>query len=132
MQRFSRSFPKSLPLFQAHRSTVTSPCISTASSNFHEVEASLRRLKGHWNPITALHSESRSLETEGGDVKHLSFTLSAYLLFKFKIGAIFGHCEAATPRKRAHGVKHKQNSWHRRLWIGVPQVFILHQRAHKL
>lgn len=43
--------------------------ISTASSNFHKVEASPRGPKGRWTPITAPRSESHSLETEGDDVK---------------------------------------------------------------
>lgn len=52
-----------------------------------KVGASLRGQNGRWTPITALRSESYSLETEGDDVKPLSFTLSACSLFKFYIGA---------------------------------------------
>lgn len=40
-QRWTRICQKTLNLFQDHTATVTSPRVSTVSSNFHKVEASL-------------------------------------------------------------------------------------------
>lgn len=81
------SLSQSTSSFGDQSSTVTSSCISTVSSNFRKVEASLRRWKA-----TGIHSpyctiKSHPPEREGDDVKRLLFIVPAYSLSKFYVGS---------------------------------------------